>query len=53
MAQKFASKVATPVWKKQRFNALFQYTWYEHMGFADLLLEKTYIIVLNDDTCLN
>ena len=25
-AQKSASKVATPVWKKQRFNAFFQYT---------------------------
>ena len=51
--QKFAYKVATPVWKKQRFNAFFQYTWYEHRIFADLLLEKTYIIVLNDNTCLN
>ena len=52
-AQKFASKVVTPVWKKQRFNAFFQYTWCEHRRFADFLLEKTYIIVLNDDTCTN
>ena len=52
-AQKYASKVAIPVWKKQRFNGFFQYTWYEHRRFADLLVEKLKIIVLNDDTCLN
>ena len=52
-AQRFASKVAAPVWKKQRFNAFFQYTRYKHMKFAELLLEKTYIMVLNDDTRLN
>ena len=51
-AQKCASKATTPVCKKQRFNAFFQYTWYEHRRFADLLLEKTYIIVLNNDTWL-
>ena len=42
-----------PCVEKQRFNAFFQYTWYEHRRFADLLLEKTYISVLNDDTWLN
>ena len=51
-AKKFASKVATPVLKKQRLNAFFQYTCYEHRKFADLLLDKTYIIVLNDIICL-
>ena len=52
-AQKFASKVATPVWKNNVLMHFFQYTRYEQKRFADLLLEKTYISVLNADKCLN
>ena len=52
-AQKFASEVSTTVWKNSVLMHFFQYTWYEHRRFADFLLEKTYIIVLDDDTYPN